>query len=260
MDRETAIGQMTRSGIGAETSGGRGRLWLDWVKANAIGEWLGLGGAALIGWLALRGLEGVVDVAMAVVISSFVFGLVEGGILGWFQHRVLVRPLPFLTRNGWITATVVGGTIAWLVASTVVTIGGAGAAAAVEPSPAAQLAFAAVLGLGAGPILGVPQALVFRTWLGGRAWHWVWANALAWAAAMPLVFLGAGLPGEGAGVLVVAAVASATLLAAGATAGAVHGVVMVGLLGGRLEQSAYPHVVLDELSTLDSRWEQTEDE
>jgi hypothetical protein len=256
VDRDTAIGQMTRSGTGADAAGGRGRLWLDWVKANAVGEWLGLGGAALIGWLALRWLESVFDVAMAVVLSSFVFGLVEGSILGWFQHRVLVRPLPFLTRGGWIAATVVGGTIAWLVASTIVTIGGAGAAGVVEPSPTMQVALAAALGLAAGPVLGVPQALVFRTWLGGRAWHWVWANALAWAVAMPVVFIGAGLPGEGAGFLPLAAAVSVTLLAAGAIAGAIHGAVMVWLLGARLEQSAYPHVVLDELSNLDTQWQE----
>lgn len=229
------------------------RLWWDWVLANAIGEALGLGGATAIAWFTLDRLEARLGLGAGVVVSSFVFGAVEGTVLGYFQHRVLRWPLPYLTNAVWMTATAVGGTIAWLAASATITLTGLANGEGAEPVMGVQVGLAALLGLAAGPVLGIPQAMALARW-STAAWHWVWANSLAWAAGMPIIFYAAGLPGEGATFLEVLPYLLGSLLVAGAVVGAIHGVVLVWLVGDRLLPSEYPHHVMDRLRRIDPAW------
>jgi hypothetical protein len=88
---------------------------------------------------------------------------------------------------------------------------------------------AAGMGLILGAILGVPQWRVLRRHLSGSGW-WVPANAVAWAVAMPLIFLAAGMPLPQDALAPLLAVVAAIIAGAGAIAGAIHGIVLVRLL------------------------------
>ena len=88
---------------------------------------------------------------------------------------------------------------------------------------------AAGLGLAAGPILGVAQWTVLRRFV-NRGGRWLWANALAWAVGMPVIFLGMDrVPWNGhplAAILSIYAICTIV----GVVVGAVHGRVLVQLL------------------------------
>jgi hypothetical protein len=79
-----------------------------------------------------------------------------------------------------------------------------------------------------GAILAIPQWRVLRRHVRGAGW-WLPANALAWAVAMPLIFVAAGLPLPDGGILPLLAVAMAVIAGAGALVGAIHGAVLVRL-------------------------------
>ena len=92
---------------------------------------------------------------------------------------------------------------------------------------ATEIALAMILGA----ILAIPQWWVLRRHVGMAGW-WLPANALAWAVAMPLIFVAAGLPLPDGGILPLLAIAAAIIAGAGAVAGAIHGAVLVRLLRG----------------------------
>lgn len=207
------------------------RLWVRWVAANAIGETVGLGITALaaIG-LAAAGDTGRVLLIVATAGALVAAGLVEGVAVGYAQWRVLRGPLPTMMTRSWITATVIGALVAWalgLLPSTLMSGGNAGS----EPpfSDAQQFLFAAGMGFVLGPVLGIPQWLVLRRFVRRAGW-WVLANAVAWAAGMPVIFLAAGaVPLEPSPVFITVAVVAACA-SAGAVVGAVHGIWLVRLL------------------------------
>jgi hypothetical protein len=220
-------------------------LWRSWVVANAAGEAVGLGSAAVIGYLAQEWLEGSVGVLLAAALSALAFGLFEGAVLGTAQHLVLARPLPFLRRSEWVIATVTGGVVAWLGASLAMA---AMRARSAGPEPAAllQAAMGVPVGITGGVVLGVPQWLALRSSV-SRSLRWVGANGLAWGVGMPVVFLAAGLVPAGTPAAVVAIVAVAALTAAGALVGAVHGWFLVRMVGSHLDPNPYPHHVVEVL-------------
>jgi hypothetical protein len=105
-----------------------------------------------------------------------------------------------------------------------------GQAAIEPPSAAVRFGLAALLGLVAGPVLGFAQWLVLRRHRPG-AWRWLGANAAAWAAGMPLIFLGMDLlPWERGGLGVAAGIYS-VCAAAGLVVGAIHGRVLLRVAG-----------------------------
>ncbi len=206
-------------------------LWLRWTGANAAGELVGLGGVALaIALLAphLGDLPGPLT-SLGIVL----LGLFEGVVVGAAQWWVLRRRLPALRARAWIMASAAGALVAWLLGmlpSTLMDLGAVGGVAGppVEPSELTQLSLAAALGAIGGPVLALFQWRVLRRHVRRSGW-WIAANALAWAAGMPLIFLVAG--GVPAGGVTVAFVLLALLALAGtgAVVGAIHGVALVRL-------------------------------
>jgi hypothetical protein len=85
------------------------------------------------------------------------------------------------------------------------------------------------LGLIAGPILGAAQWAVLRGFV-ARASRWLWANALAWAVGMPMIFAGMDLAPWGSHYAVVALFIYAVCGATGLAVGAIHGWVLVRVL------------------------------
>jgi hypothetical protein len=212
---------------------GRG-VWWRWVVANAVGESVGLGASALVAVLVMTREDPSTAAVLVGAVAVVATGAVEGLVVGWAQWRVLRRPLPTVPAGAWIAATVAGALVAWtlgMLPMTFLDLGSMGEAAGgtVEPATWLQLVLAAGMGIVLGPVLAIFQWRVLRRHLAGAAW-WVPANALAWAAGMPLVFLVAGGVPEGLSTVGVVALVAGTLLATGAVVGAIHGAVLVHLL------------------------------
>jgi hypothetical protein len=213
-------------------------FYLRWIGANCLGEAFGLGTTFVLGVLIAPALGGGTSTATVLVgaVAAVLLGtLLEGVVVGLFQAQALHRRLPTLARRAWIVATAIGAGLAWLlgmIPSTIMSLIDRGASAAagppVEPPMLMQLGLAALLGLVLGPVLALPQWRVLRPQV-SHAGRWIWANALAWALGMPVIFAGmdrlpweSGGPRLYAGLFAVAAVA-------GAVVGAVHGRALLGM-------------------------------
>jgi hypothetical protein len=211
------------------------RAWGEWVAANAAGEAIGLGATALIwlglaGWLeTTRGIAGSLAVAAGVVLGGMAL---EGGAVGTAQWLVLRRLIPGVSWRAWALATAAGAGVAWslgMIPSTLAALGGDGAGAPMgELGDLATYGLAAALGFGLGPILGLPQWVVLRRVVRRAGW-WIPANAVAWAAGMPIVFIGAGAMTTDWPMVGLAAVGLLTLAATGAVVGAIHGLALLWL-------------------------------
>jgi hypothetical protein len=236
-------------------------LWSRWVLANTWSEAVGLSASALVfvGTVVVLGEEPGGLLAVVAALAVVASGAFEGGVVGFAQGRVLRRWLPAVPLRSWVLATMAGAVVAWTLgmlpsmlmaagsgmdggAAVGTSGGGAGgggaggggtggaeAAGMAELSTGVQLLLAAAMGAVLGPVLGVPQWRVLRRHVPRAGW-WVGANSLAWAAAMPVVFLVAGGVPEGIGPIGVAALVVLCCAATGGVAGAVHGWVLVRLL------------------------------
>ena len=209
-------------------------LWVRWVGANTLGETIGLGFTAIVAVaVASAGDTGRLALVVAAAAALVAAGAVEGVAVGYAQWRVLRGPLATLRARSWVLATVIGAVVAWtlgLVPSTLA--GGAGEGGAPPVSAAVQYLLAALMGFVLGPVLGVPQWRVLRRFV-PHAGRWVLANAAAWAAGMPVIFLAAGNVPPGAPPWLIALAVLGACAAAGALVGAVHGVWLVWLLRAR---------------------------
>ena len=213
------------------------RFYLAWIVANAVSEAVGLGTTFAIGFTLapiIERLSGVASTLLAVLLAVVLGTLLEGVVVGAAQESVLRPFLSRLRRGSWVVATAVGAALAWalgMIPSTVMalTFSGSAPGAVTEPPMAVKIVLAAGLGLIAGPVLGMAQWTVLRRYV-DRAGRWLWANALAWAVGMPLIFLGMDVvPWNGhpwALMVVVYAVCGTT----GVAVGAIHGRVLIQLL------------------------------
>jgi hypothetical protein len=207
-------------------------VYFKWIVANALAELVGLGTVALLVFLLTPRLETGLTFGLATLLFAAV--LFEGLCVGVAQWSVLRERLE-LKAIPWITMTVIGGGVAWLigmVAGSTLTFE-SGATIATEPSLAFTLLLAGLMGLGLGGLLGTAQWSVLRRYVRGAAW-WIVANALAWTVGMTVIFATtdglAFLPSIVlAGALIVVA-----LLLTGGVVGVIHGLVLVWLLRKRV--------------------------
>ncbi len=219
------------------------RFYWRWVWANCWSEAAGLGTTVLAAALLAPRVEGagawtlVVGAMVAVVLGA----LLEGALVGAAQERTLRAHLAWPRPGAWTVATTIGAAIAWVLGmmpSTVLGVMGSASSTApggTEPQLGVlgTLGLAAVLGALTGPVLGAAQWTVLERHIrnGGQ---WLWANALAWAVGMPLMFAGMDrVPWEGSPAARAAAV-YLTCAVVGAVVGMVHGAVLVGLTRPRL--------------------------
>jgi hypothetical protein len=214
-----------------------GVWWLRWVAANAGAELVGLGGSALlwaVGLLYWNDRLGVIPGAILVVVGAT---LLEGTAVGVAQWAVLRSRLPRLTLASWWIATGLGALVAWtlgMIPSTMMDLtSGANGAPPFEMSDALQGVLAAGMGFVLGPILGLPQWRVLRRHVATAGW-WIPANALAWAAGMPLVFAGVGWAIDAPSLPLAVVWVAVALLLAGAAVGAIHGLFLVWLFNRRV--------------------------
>lgn len=198
----------------------------DWIAANAIGEMLGLGVAALIA-IAVAQTHTLppAEEILLVTAAFLAIGAYEGTVVGAAQWLVLRRLLPSLRAESWIAATVTGAVVAWMLGRLPSALadwesmsGGVGQPA---PSLSVVVGLSAAAGAALGVILGAAQWFVLREHV-RRAGLWIAANALAWATGMPLIFLAAGIPGPHASVASIGALLLVTVGLAGAVVGAIE--------------------------------------
>ena len=212
-------------------------FYRQWILANGLSEAAGLGTTFLIGRALAPQLESVTETAaiLGVATLAVVFGTAfEGILVGGAQELVLRQRGSQLRPWSWTFATAAGAGLAWLVGmvpNTIVALSHAGSppASASEPALVVRLALALGLGLIAGPILGVVQWIVLRRLI-VQSGHWLWANALAWGAGMPVIFAGMDIVPWTASPLLVILSVYAVSGVAGAIAGAIHGRVLVQLV------------------------------
>jgi hypothetical protein len=212
-----------------------------WVGANAVAELVGLGGTGAIGFAYYRYAgepAGVAAVLLAFVVAVG-SGAVEATVVGLAQHWAMGPWLPALRARRWWLATLWGALAAYVLGwlpSTLMSLGTAGdpaPAPVTEPPQWAVLLAAAGLGLVAGAVLALAQALELRRHV-AHAWRWVPANMLAWAVGMPAVFLGMDLVFREQPVWLSALLAAGTLVVTGAVVGVINGSFLVRLVAPRL--------------------------
>ena len=220
-------------------------FYRQWILANGWAEAVGLGTTFAIGGALAPLLDRnpSILVILAGALAAVLLGtFLEGVLIGVAQAAVIRKRLSDLRPRTWIIATAVGAGLAWLlgmVPSTAMALQSLGSDASPpsEPSAMVQYIMAAALGLVAGPILGLAQWTVLRRHV-PHAIRWLWANALAWAIGMPLIFLGMDhMPWTARPVVLLVAI-YALCGATGLVVGAVHGRVLVGLTQSRVATSS----------------------
>jgi MFS family permease len=200
-----------------------------WIVLCAAAEGLGMaataGAAKTSQWLVGEPSSGPeVAVVLLLVVAG---GLVEGTALGVFQAAGLRRWLPRLNGRRWVLVTMAVAGVGWAGASAPAVLAGGGGSG---PPWIVVYGGAAVLGGVMGAVLGAAQALLLR----GRVRtprRWVDANALAWAPAMMVIFLGATTPAADWPALAVTGLGAVTGLTGGAVLGLVTGWFLPSLSG-----------------------------
>lgn len=211
----------------------RSQFWRQWVAVNSLGELVGLGTVAGLGYVIASRMGEPHGILPAIAFASVfvLLGAFEGFVVGWAQAKVLKLRLPKLT--GWTRATVVGAAVSWALGMAPSTLMSLAQATEARPPPEIseplRLLLAAGLGLVAGPALAFFQWRRLRRHVPRAGW-WLPANAVAWAVGMPIIFLGAHVSAYTAAPLLVALGVGAALLVAGAVVGAIHGHALLRLL------------------------------
>ena len=221
--------------MGSKTLYGR------WVAVNALGELFGLGltlgiGFSLIASFEVGGVGGIL-LAFAVAVCS---GSIEAAIVGLLQWWAMHPWFPAISRRRWFLGTLGGALTAYVLGylpSTLMNL--SQAAAPAEQAPMAEppqwlvLLLSALLGAVAGAVLSFAQWLAMRGSVRG-AKIWIPANMLAWAAGMPLVFLGIDIANRGQPLWQSLGIMAVALLVTGAVVGAIHGAFLVRLARGNV--------------------------
>jgi hypothetical protein len=147
--------------------------WLAWFRAVTVGECLGFAAPATVGVLTAH-------TATTLSVPLLVLaGFVEGGVLGWFQARVLRRLLPGLPAGRWIVATAAAAALSWAIGLVPGILGGS----LTEVHPAVLVPLVAVGALVLLLSIGTAQWIVLRDHVDG-AGRWVWGTAAAWLVAL----------------------------------------------------------------------------
>jgi hypothetical protein len=218
-----------------------GPLWR-FTVASAIGQLVGVGVTALA-VAVTRGPSGVLrdGLAASMVVSVLVAGVVQGGLLGFAQSRVLRLYLPWLSGTAWTAATAIGTGLAWLFALSAVQM--FMRAPPDLPVMTSVVAVVAMGGLALGAIVGVSQWSVLRHGV-PRAGIWITASAMGWAVGLVLSVAVASIPSARWPDVAVALQLSLGAMLSGCALGCACAIALVSLL-------ARPHA---EFPVYDRRW------
>ena len=214
------------------TASPRNTLYLRWISANSLGEFLGLGATFALGYVLFARYEPhntFEIIVQALLMTSS--GLLEGAVVGTLQWYAL-RRLLHMRRRAWVWATIIGAVLAWAAGSLPMSLVSLGSQAsgetAAEPAGWLMLVLEVALGLVAGAILSLAQMMVLRKSVNRAGW-WVLANGAAWALGMPVIFLAINLVQCAASPVVMVVIIAIGLALTGALVGTVHGLALVRL-------------------------------
>ena len=171
-----------------------------------------------------------VAVALLTVLIAMIGGAVEGLAVGAAQWWLLRLWLTRLAASAWVGVTVAAAVAGWMLGmlpSVLVPLLGSDGSAPEGTGP--PLWVMPLIGTGTGLVLGglfgLAQYVVLRHHV-RNARAWVWANAVGWAAAMAVMFTGAGIPAGPWPWAELLPLAAATGVLAGMAIGAVTGAVL----------------------------------
>jgi hypothetical protein len=91
-------------------------FWLRWMRDYSLGEILAIGASTTLARLLLFNyseLSGSMYSALVIVIL-ITAGILEGIIIGYFQHKSLIKLIPGFKKNRWIAWTCASTVIGWL--------------------------------------------------------------------------------------------------------------------------------------------------
>jgi hypothetical protein len=195
-------------------------VWQRWVRAMMLGELVGFVPPAVAGAVAYR--AGAPDWAMLPILA--VAGSLEGAALGYAQSTVLDDELPSVSRRGWVVATAGAATGAWAIGMLPSALG-----SFTEEHPVAVGAVMVVLAPALLMSIGFAQWLVLRR-TEPESGSWVPANAIAWLAGLPAVFVTMAVVPNGAPIAVRAVAGVAGAVVMGAVAASITGVALLRLV------------------------------
>lgn len=206
--------------------------WLRWTAVCGLGEFLGIGVAAGIGFSVVMALGEPDTLAekLFVILTAVVSGIIGGLVTGWLQWWVLREKFAAVKAKDWLFYTALGAAIGWILGMTPPTfLMGRGGSA---PSPEFSSALIALLAAGAGVVLGT--LFGFFQWLELRkhtlqASRWILANAIAWTIGLAIIYLGASLPTAETALATVILIGTVSGLLAGLSVGAITGLFLIKL-------------------------------
>ncbi len=199
--------------------------WLKWTAACGLGEFLGIGAAAGIGFGVVMSLgePDTLGKKLLVMLATVFSGIVEGLITGSLQWMVLREKFAGVRAKNWLFYTALGAVIGWILGMTPPTflMGQPGSA---TPPPEFSGPLIALLAAGAGVVLGA--LFGFCQWLELRkhvaqAGRWILANSLAWTIGLAIIYVGASLPEAEAALVTVIIIGTVSGLLAGLAVGAI---------------------------------------
>lgn len=209
----------------------RNQWYTRWTWSVGLAEFIGIGfaGAVAISVNAQVGEPVGLPSKVLVLLIMVAAGSVEGFLIGHFQAQRLRERLPDLSYRRWVTRTIILAAGAWFLGMLPSTwMAGQAAAPTAAATPPdfpmwLSLLGAVVMGALFGAVFGLVQGPLLRPHIGKVAGRWLPANALAWAAGLWWVYLGATWPdgSEPAWQIILSALVSGLLM--GLTVGAVTG-------------------------------------
>jgi len=183
------------------------------------------------------GIYAVVSVELAAMTA-----VLEGGVIGYFQWRVLRRLFPTMTGWSWVSATMIaagsGCLLSWLPTSFALTAALASRIDDLTPEPPVVLRLCLVTGALVGLVWGVVQYAVLHLHV-HRAGSWIITSTLSWTISFIWLYVAAFWPDRTTSPLIQMALGAFAGLFLGLALGLLQGRVLT-RLPSRLLASTYP--------------------
>jgi hypothetical protein len=171
--------------MNVESNGWSTRLYWQWILYNSVAFVVVLTAVAVLSWISSDVLH--LDLAhrnkLLALLVATVGALLFGGVLGTLQWRVIRERVP-VPRKRWIVASVGPALLGWLFVIMPAVISAQDSGQSV--SGAYMLAASQTLALG--PLLGLSQASVLRSYTNRWAW-WIAANIVSWVIVDAVFYL-----------------------------------------------------------------------
>ena len=162
--------------MNGESNGWSARLYWQWILYNSVAFVVVLTAVAVLAWIGadLLHLELASSSKLAALLVATLGAVLFGGVLGSLQWLVIRERVP-VPRKKWIVANVGPALLGWLFVITPAVI--TAQDSDMDVSGAFLLAASQTLALG--PLLGLSQANILRTYTRRWAW-WIAANIVSW--------------------------------------------------------------------------------